>query len=73
MINENSSAAEMPLQNLKKIWAVGGGKGGVGKSLVSANVAICLALMGNKVVAVDLDLGGANPVSYTHLTLPTKA
>ncbi|MBA2406278.1 MAG: P-loop NTPase, partial [Bdellovibrionales bacterium] len=52
----------------KKIWAVGGGKGGVGKSLVSANVAICLALMGNKVVAVDLDLGGAN--LHTCLGLP---
>lgn len=52
----------------KKIWAIGGGKGGVGKSLVSANVAICLALMGNKVVAVDLDLGGAN--LHTCLGLP---
>jgi flagellar biosynthesis protein FlhG len=44
----------------KKIWAIGGGKGGVGKSLVSANVSICLALMGYRVVTVDLDLGGAN-------------
>lgn len=65
MITEN---AEHPLQNMKKIWAIGGGKGGVGKSLVSANVAICLALMGNKVVAVDLDLGGAN--LHTCLGLP---
>jgi flagellar biosynthesis protein FlhG len=65
MITEN---AEHPLQNTKKIWAIGGGKGGVGKSLVSANVAICLALMGNKVVAVDLDLGGAN--LHTCLGLP---
>lgn len=52
----------------KKIWAVGGGKGGVGKSLVSANVSICLALMGHKVIAVDLDLGGAN--LHTCLGLP---
>jgi flagellar biosynthesis protein FlhG len=52
----------------KKVWAVGGGKGGVGKSLVSANTAICLALMGHKVVAVDLDLGGAN--LHTCLGLP---
>jgi flagellar biosynthesis protein FlhG len=57
-----------PIQSHKKIWAIGGGKGGVGKSLVSANVAICLALMGNKVVAVDLDLGGAN--LHTCLGLP---
>ena len=60
--------SEAPLPHSKKIWAVGGGKGGVGKSLVSANVAICLALMGNKVVAVDLDLGGAN--LHTCLGLP---
>ncbi len=62
------SQADISPQNLKKIWAIGGGKGGVGKSLVSANVAICLALMGNKVVAVDLDLGGAN--LHTCLGLP---
>lgn len=60
--------AELSPENMKKIWAIGGGKGGVGKSLVSANVAICLALMGNKVVAVDLDLGGAN--LHTCLGLP---
>lgn len=43
-----------------KVWAVGGGKGGVGKSLITANISICLALMGFKVVSIDLDLGGAN-------------
>lgn len=67
MINQGAGMDE-PIQNMKKIWAIGGGKGGVGKSLVSANVAICLALMGNKVVAVDLDLGGAN--LHTCLGLP---
>lgn len=64
----NQMNTEGLLPHSKKIWAVGGGKGGVGKSLVSANVAICLALMGNKVVAVDLDLGGAN--LHTCLGLP---
>ncbi len=61
----------LPAQNMKKIWAIGGGKGGVGKSLVSANVAICLALMGNKVVAVDLDLGGANLHTCLGLPIPS--
>jgi flagellar biosynthesis protein FlhG len=61
----------LPAQNLKKIWAIGGGKGGVGKSLVSANVSICLALMGHKVVAVDLDLGGANLHTCLGLPIPT--
>lgn len=67
MINSEAHA-ELPGLSTKKVWAIGGGKGGVGKSLVSANVAICLALMGNKVVAVDLDLGGAN--LHTCLGLP---
>ena len=45
---------------VKQVWAIGGGKGGVGKSLISSNIAITLARQGFKVVAVDLDLGGAN-------------
>lgn len=43
-----------------RIWAVGGGKGGVGKSLISANFAWLLAQEGKRVLAVDLDLGGSN-------------
>ncbi len=59
------------ISNQKKIWAVGGGKGGVGKSLVSANVSICLALMGHKVISVDLDLGGANLHTCLGLPIPS--
>ncbi|MFZ5446489.1 MAG: P-loop NTPase [Myxococcota bacterium] len=44
----------------RRIIAVGGGKGGIGKSLLSANLGIALAKRGAKVVLVDLDLGGAN-------------
>lgn len=43
-----------------RIVAIGGGKGGVGKTLVTANLAIALATMGRQVVAVDMDLGGAD-------------
>lgn len=43
-----------------QIIAVGGGKGGVGKTLVTANVAVELARRGKKVLVVDGDLGGAN-------------
>jgi len=42
------------------IIPIASGKGGVGKSLISANLAISLAQSGKKVVAVDLDLGGSN-------------
>ena len=43
-----------------RILAVGGGKGGVGKSLVSANLAAALAAAGRRCVVIDADLGGAN-------------
>src|SRR4051812_19367422 len=47
-------------QPYKQIWAIGGGKGGVGKTLITANFAITLAKAGASVTLVDLDLGGAN-------------
>jgi flagellar biosynthesis protein FlhG len=56
----------------QKIWAIGGGKGGVGKSLVTANLSICLSLMGYKVVAIDLDLGGANLHTCLGVPIPDK-
>lgn len=42
------------------IVAVGGGKGGIGKSFVSSNLGIFLANMGFNTVIVDLDLGAPN-------------
>jgi flagellar biosynthesis protein FlhG len=43
-----------------EIIAVGGGKGGVGKSIIAANIAIGLAMEGERVIIVDADLGAAN-------------
>jgi len=43
-----------------RIIPVASGKGGVGKSLVSANLSIALAKKNKKVILVDLDLGGSN-------------
>ncbi len=57
---------------LKQIWAIGGGKGGVGKSLISSSIAIALARLGQKVIAVDLDLGGANLHTAVGLGLPKR-
>lgn len=42
------------------IIPVASGKGGVGKSTVTANLAIALARSGRTVAAVDLDLGASN-------------
>jgi flagellar biosynthesis protein FlhG len=50
------------------IIAVGGGKGGVGKSFISSSIAIFLSQLGYDVNAIDLDLGGAN--LHTSLGLP---
>jgi len=43
-----------------KIVAIVGPKGGVGKTTISANLAIALSVLGKKVIAVDLDLGASN-------------
>jgi flagellar biosynthesis protein FlhG len=40
--------------------AVGGAKGGIGKSLFVANLGVLLSQLGKKTVVADLDLGGAN-------------
>lgn len=69
-LNKNNPL--MSAQKNCKVWAVGGGKGGVGKSLVTANTSICLALMGYKVVTVDLDLGGANMHTCLGIPIPDK-
>jgi len=43
-----------------KIIAVGGAKGGIGKSLFVANLGVLLSQLGKKTVLVDLDLGASN-------------
>lgn len=68
----NNSRDLMTPHRKNKIWSIGGGKGGVGKSLVTANTSICLALMGYKVVTIDLDLGGANIHTCLGLPIPEK-
>lgn len=43
-----------------KVLAITSGKGGVGKTFVSANLAAALAKRGNRVLVLDADLGLAN-------------
>jgi flagellar biosynthesis protein FlhG len=56
----------------RRLLAVGGGKGGIGKSLISANLAIALARRHKRVVLVDADLGGANLHTTLGMDLPRR-
>jgi flagellar biosynthesis protein FlhG len=44
----------------KRIWAIGGGKGGTGKSFVAASLGLHLASLGRDVLLIDADLGAPN-------------
>jgi flagellar biosynthesis protein FlhG len=57
---ERESAARGERESAARIWAVGGGKGGVGKSVVTASLAAAMAASGRRCAVVDADLGGAN-------------
>jgi len=50
----------LPIKPLGKVVAITSGKGGVGKTFVSANLAAALAKRGNRVLVLDADLGLAN-------------
>ncbi|MFC5864031.1 Mrp/NBP35 family ATP-binding protein [Acidicapsa dinghuensis] len=52
--------APLPLPGVSKIIAIGSGKGGVGKTTVSVNLAIALARAGQKVGLIDADIYGPN-------------
>ena len=60
------------LKGVRHIVAVASGKGGVGKSTVSTNLAVSLALEGAKVGVLDADLAGPTTASLLQATGPLK-
>ena len=57
----------------RRVYTIAGGKGGTGKSFTAANLGTILAQQGNKVMLVDLDLGGSNLHTYLALGKPQKS
>lgn len=55
-----------------RIVAIAGGKGGVGKSTIAANLAFALGRCGLRVVLVDADLGAANLHTMLGVLHPAK-
>ena len=57
---ENPAAGDALLPGVKHVIAVASGKGGVGKSTVSANLSVALAQSGARVGLMDADIYGPN-------------
>jgi ATP-binding protein involved in chromosome partitioning len=54
------STGKVPVEGVKNIIAVGAGKGGVGKTTMSVNLAAALAARGSRVAILDGDIYGPN-------------
>ncbi len=73
MLKDKLKEMETKREAVPKIWAVGGGKGGTGKSVVSAILAFWLARMGKRTVLIDVDLGGANIHTLMGIKSPPRS
>jgi flagellar biosynthesis protein FlhG len=63
---------ENALTQSPQIWAVGGGKGGIGKSVLSILISMALAEKGQDTVVIDGDLGGANLHTFMGIRTPSR-
>jgi len=56
-----------------KIWAVGGGKGGTGKTFITSAMGTYIAGKGKRIILIDIDIGGANLHSFLGISRPKKS
>ena len=66
--NENNERLKENLSRIKKKYIVLSGKGGVGKSTVSVNLAATLNLLGKKVGILDVDIHGPSIAKMTGIS-----
>jgi flagellar biosynthesis protein FlhG len=55
-----------------RVFAVAGGKGGVGKTVISASLGVGLAMMKKRVIIIDADLAGANLNTAVGIEKPSR-
>lgn len=60
IVDDQASGLRQMKKQMVKVISVTGGKGGVGKTNVTLNLAMALAQLGKKVLVLDADLGLAN-------------
>ena len=59
--------------DMPTIISIGGGKGGVGKSVISANLAAALGNLNYRVLVIDMDLGCSNLHTHFGVSLPQRS
>jgi flagellar biosynthesis protein FlhG len=67
---ETAGSAALTEKKTPTLWAIGGGKGGVGKTVVTSSLAISFARRGHSCAVIDLDLGAANLHSLLGVAAP---
>ena len=71
-LKRRASAPSERVVGAPRIWAVGGGKGGVGKSVVASSLAAAIAGTGRRCAVIDVDLGGANLHTLLGVSRPRR-
>jgi flagellar biosynthesis protein FlhG len=61
-----------PPPNVRHVIAIGGGRGGVGKSVLATNLAVYLAQLGRAVILVDSDPAGAELTTLLGVEAPGR-